>query len=336
LPVSRVPVFLCIDLEPVEREVHDSSTDSWRGVDAIVEWLGALRPRLADTSGEDVRLLWFLRCDPQVEVAFGAPNALMLRSASTLDALREGGDAIGLHTHPWRWEEDEASWIADYDNPAWIEHCVETSFEAYRSHFGRPCELHRFGDHWMSAAVVPVLEEKGVRFDFSVEPGARGMDSLAPGERTSGSIPDYTRAPREPYRPSSADARVPNPTARSGLWIIPLSAANPGSALPLSWRIGRRVRFPFRPLHRPLYMFREWTSPEAFWDMVQRYVDSSERPYLAFAIRSGDPESPDEQRVRSILEHLPEHPLGSRVVFTNPEAGLRLMGLEAAEALPED
>lgn len=329
-----VPIFLCVDLEPVERQVHDSTSDSWRGVDAIVDWLGALRPRLAEASGEDVRLLWFLRCDPQIEVAFGAPNALMLRSSGTLDRLLEAGDAVGLHTHPWRWDEDEASWIADYADAAWIEHCVETSFEAYRGHFGRACELHRFGDHWLSADVIPVLERQGVRFDFSVEPGARGMDSIAPGERTSGSIPDYIRAPREPYRPSSTDVRLPDSDARTGLWIIPLSAANPGSALPLSWRIGRRVRFPFRPLHRPLYMFREWTSPEAFWDLVAGYVDSVERPYLAFAIRSGDPESPDEGRVRSILEHLPEHPLCSKVVFCRPETGLRLMGEDAAEPLP--
>ena len=332
--MSRVPIFLCVDLEPVERQVRDSSGDSWHGVDAIVEWLGAFRPRLAEASGEDVRLLWFLRCDPQIEVAFGASNALMLRSSSMLDRLLEGGDAIGLHTHPWRWDEEDASWIADYADPAWIEHCVETSFEAFRGHFGRPCELHRFGDRWLGADVIPALEQQGVRFDFSVEPGARGMDSIAPGERTSGSIPDYTRAPQEPYRPSRANVCRPDPAARTGLWIVPLSAANPDSASPLGWRIGRRMRYPFRPLHRPLYLFREWTSPEAFWNLVERHVDSMERPYLAFAIRSGDPESPDERRVRSILEHLPDHPLGSRVVFSLPESGLRLMGIETAEPLP--
>ena len=330
--MSRVPVFLCVDLEPVEREVHDSSSDAWRGVDAIVEWLDALRPRFAEASGDEARLLWFLRCDPQIEVAFGASNALMLRSAGALQRLLDDGDAIGLHTHPWRWEEDDASWVADYANPAWIEHCVETSLKAYRGHFGRACKLHRFGDHWLSADVIPFLEAQGVRFDFSVEPGARAMRSIAPGERTTGFVPDYTRAPREPYHASSGDLCRPDPDARTGLWIVPLSAANPGSAMPLSWRIGRRMRFPFRPSHRPLYMFREWTSPEAFWNMVARHVDSIERPYLAFAIRSGDPESPDEQRVRSILEHLPEHPLGSRLVFTDPEAGLRLMGYEAESA----
>jgi hypothetical protein len=326
--MTRVPVFLCVDLEPNEREVQISDAESLRGVDALAEQLEQLRPRLAEASGEQVRFLWFLRCDPQIDIVYGSPNHLLNRSAEMLERLVAGGDRIGLHVHPWRWDESRASWVADYGNPAWIEHCVQTAFEAYRTHFGVSCELHRFGDRWLSTEVIPLLERLGTRFDLTVEPGARGTQALAPGEMTTGSIPDYTRAPREPYRPSRSNFGLPDSAAGPGLWIIPLSAADPSSALPLSWRIGRRVRFPFRPAHRPLQMFRDWTSPKAYWDLVEQHVESLERPYLAFAIRSGDPEASSEQQVRAILDHLPEHRLAVRLRLTDPEDGLRLMGYE--------
>ncbi len=328
--MNRVPVFLCVDLEPDERHVQVPHAESLRGIDAIFEHLEGLRPRLAAASGEQVRFLWFLRCDPQIAAVYGSADHLLTRYTETFERVLAAGDRLGLHVHPWRRDEDSQRWVADYGNPAWIEECVEMAFEAYRAQFGAACELHRFGDRWLGTEVIPLLERLGVRFDLTVEPGARGTRSLAPGEVTTGSIPDYTRAPRAPYRPSRSDFRRPayGAAAEPGLWIVPLSAADPAAASPLSYRIGRRVRFPFRPAHRPLQMFRHWPSPQAYWDLVQRYTESLERPYLAVAIRSGDPEAADERQVRAILDHLPEHGLVSRLRFTDPEDGLRLMGYE--------
>jgi hypothetical protein len=325
---SAVPVFLCVDLEPVEREMQLADVDCWRGVDALVGHLEGLRPRLAEATGNQVEFLWFLRCDPQIEVALGSPDDLLERYGEMFDRLRAAGDGIGLHVHPWRWDDGDGGWVADYSDPAWVEHCLNMAFECYRSRFGSACELHRFGDRWFSSEAIPLLERLGVRYDLTIEPGARTLRSIAPGEQTRGSIPDYTRMPRQPYRPQPGDFRRPDPARRSGLWIVPLTAADPAPAMPWSWRIGRRVRFPFRPTHRPLQMFRNWTSAKAFWDLVERHVASLERPYLAFAIRSGDPDSPDEQRVQEILSELPGHSVAARLRFTTPEVGLASIGYE--------
>jgi hypothetical protein len=168
---------------------------------------------------------------------------------------------------------------------------------------------------------VRLLRELGVRFDLTVEPGAPA-NPLAPGERSTGSMPDFAHAPREPYRPSTSDYLVPDHGAASDLLLIPQSSADPSPALPIKRRIGRRVRYPFRPTHRPLTLYRAWTSPQAFWDMVEHHVDSLERPYLAFALRSGEPVSDNVRRARAVLEHLLEHPLAGRLRFTNPADGL--------------
>jgi hypothetical protein len=323
---SRIPVFFCIDLEPVDRLTRRSDADRWRGVDFFCDYLDGLRPRLAEATGEDVRFLWFARCDPQIETAFGSADDLLRLRSERLERLSSKGDPIGIHVHAWRWDDEAASWFADFGDSAWIEHCVRTAFETYRTHFGVPCELHRFGDRWFSGELVRLLKELGARFDLTIEPGARGGTVLAPGERVAGAIPDYMRAPREPYRPSPGNFLLPDPLADSTLWMVPLSAADTASALPVARRIGRKVRHPFGPTHRPLTLHRPWSSPLAFWDMVERHVESHDRPYLAFAIRSGDPEAADERRVRAALDQLQGHPLLERLRFSDPATELGGLG----------
>jgi hypothetical protein len=320
-----VPVFLCIDLEPPERLARLADPDRWRGVDAVVDYLERLRPRLADASGEDPRFLWFVRCDPQIETAFGSASDLLDLRSELLGRLAEKGDRLGVHVHAWRWREDAGDWIADFGDQAWVGHCVSSSFETYHAHFGVPAELHRFGDRFLSTDAVRRLAELGARFDLTIEPGSPG-DMFGRGERSSGSTPDFARAPRDPYRPSAGDFLVPDPTAESTLVLVPLSSADPSAALPIGRRIARKVRYPLRPSHRPLTLYRTWSSPQAYWDLVERHVDSRERPYLAFAIRSGEPGGVDDRQARAVLDHLPQHPLARRLRFTGPASCLRELG----------
>ena len=324
--MGAVPVFLCIDLEPPEREARLSDPERWRGVDACADYLEQLRPRLGDATGTDVRFLWFVRCDPAIATACGSPDDLLRLRSGLFDRLLADGDRVGVHPHAWRWDEDANHWVVDHGDPAWVEHCVSTSFETYRAHFGMACELHRFGDRFLSSDVVRLLRELGARFDLTVEPGAP-RNVLGPGEQSTGSTPDYARAPREPYRPSAADFLVPDPGADSALWLIPQSSADPSPALPIARRLARKARHPFRPAHRPLTLYRAWSSPRAYWDLVERHVDSLVNPYLAFALRSGEPEAVDEQRVRAVLDHLAQHPLARRLRFTDPASASAELGL---------
>src|SRR5262249_19235701 len=119
---------------------------------------------------------------------------------------------------------------------------------------------------------------------------------------------------------------VPDPDAAPGLLLIPQSSADPSPALPVARRIARRARYPFRPTHRPLTLYRPWASLQAFWDMVERRVDSLDRPYLAFALRSGEAESDNMRRAAASLEHLLEHPFAARLRFTDPASCVEELG----------
>lgn len=318
--MGAVPVFLCIDLEPPERLARLADPDRWRGVDAVADYLARLRPRLAEATGREVRFVWSVRCDPQIETAFGSADDLLRSRSDLLARLAAAGDRIGLHVHAWRWEDETGEWVDDFADSAWVEHCVVSSAEAYRGHFGTLPELHRFGDRFLSTGVVRVLSELGVRFDLTVEPGL--PPGLGPGERSTGPAPDFARAPREPYRPSPRDVLVADPSVETGPLLVPLSSADPSAALPLTRRVGRKVRHPFRPSHRPLTLYRAWSSPQAFWDLVDRHIDTLARPYLAFAIRSDEPGGGDAERARAVLGHLPGHPVARRLRFTEPAGAL--------------
>ena len=334
--MSRVPVFLCVDLEPVEREVQDSSSDAWRGVDAIVEWLEDLRPGLAEVSGDGrpAPVVPSLRSADRGRVRRAErPHAPVGRDtrASARRRRRDRPPHSPVAVGRGRSELDRRLRQRGLDR--------SLRGDVLR---GVP-PLTSVGPASSTDSATTGSAQTSSRFSSSrvcgstsaSSPGARGMQSIAPGERTTGSIPDYTRAPREPYHASSGDLCRPDPTARSGLWIVPLSAANPGSALPLSWRIGRRVRFPFRPSHRPLYMFRELDQPEGVLGpggTARRLARAAVLGVRDSERRSGVARTSSGCGASSSIS--PSTRSARNCASPEPETGVRLMGYEAGRTSP--
>jgi hypothetical protein len=125
-----------------------------------------------------------------------------------------------------------------------------------------------------------------------------------------------------PYRASADDFRHPDPSRGTGLWIVPLTAADPRPAEPWQRRAARRLALRSLPRHRPLAPHRPWRSATAYWDLVAAHLDAMERPYLALALRTDRPDHPVAVRVRALLDELVDHPLASRLWFVAPEAAI--------------
>lgn len=217
------PVIICLDVEPDERELDGNATDNWKGFEETAKFFVNLRPRLERATGTPVKFSWFLRMDPQVERTYGSPWWVAQSYGDVIKELEMAGDEIGLHTHAWRWDEALQKWIADHGDQKWVTHCVQTSFEAYTKAFGRPCLSFRFGDHWMNNETMGLLESLGVRFDLTIEPGMKAKPGLFDEELHTGSLPDYTSTPRQPYRPSCRDYRKESRKRARDLWAIPIS-----------------------------------------------------------------------------------------------------------------
>jgi hypothetical protein len=221
---GRVPVILCVDVEPDDHVYAPEDPSPWRGFELLAERMEELRGTLGDITGETARFSWFLRMDPQIELAYGDPAFIVDRHPTIFDRTLARGDALGVHPHAWRWDSDRRVWIGDHGDPAWVEACVDMSFEAYRSRFGEPARIHRFGSRFLSEAVLAAARGHGAVVDMTVEPGepSDGPGSRMGGEWT-GRTPDFVDAPRVPYRPDPADLQRVSPSTE-GLWAIPLTS----------------------------------------------------------------------------------------------------------------
>ncbi|MDA1314312.1 MAG: hypothetical protein O2968_13310 [Acidobacteria bacterium] len=215
-----VPVIICIDIEPELRAVDPNDRVDWAGFEEAVETLERFRKPLSEATKAAVSFSWFFRMDLQVEHVYGSADWAATRYGREIRMLRQEGDAIGLHIHPWRWDEIAEEWIADYDDADWGEQCVRCGFVAFERAFGRPCTEVRFGDRWLNNRILAVAEQHGARYDLTAEPG---KEPRTLPERHSGAVPDYSLTPRHPYRPSQSDFQVPDHESGRDLWMIPVS-----------------------------------------------------------------------------------------------------------------
>jgi hypothetical protein len=221
---TGIPVVVCFDIEPDERRVARTGAARWRGFDRMLEILPDLRRRMSELTGRPVAFSHFLRMDPQIEETFGSPTWIAQEYGDALTELQEEGDELGLHTHPWRWDDAHAEWMAEYDDDAWFERCLATGLTAYEAAFGRRCSAHRSGDRVLTGEMLSQLEDGGVRVDLTIEPGMPPAEFVVEGERVHGHLPDYRDTPPGPYRSSPARFPAPDP-AGSGPLLIPLYGA---------------------------------------------------------------------------------------------------------------
>jgi len=247
------------------------------------------------------------------------------RYRAHLDDVAARGDEIGVHPHAFRWLEAEGTWLQDFGDRSWVEHCLRSSLDAFAKAFGRPCRVLRFGDRWLSTPMLNLAERLGIQYDLTVEPGAPPMASMRTDERTSAPLPDYRRVPREPYAPALTDFRRRARGGKRSIRMIPLTSAHRG--LPRR-RVMARVQRVLRngPRHwrqdTPLSMWRRWPAPNTFDRMLDRALAAQARPYLAFAIRT-DLADPDlREPIDACLQALLAHPAAPTFAVATPAGAM--------------
>jgi hypothetical protein len=220
----RRPFVLTVDVEPQGRELGSIGEREWPGFLATVGVLEGARRRLRERTRRAPQFSWFVRADPQIERTHGAAEWAFLRYEPELRRLAAEGDAVGLHVHAFRWSDDHASWITDFANAPWVARCVSVGWRAFRAAWRGNPDAFRFGDRWLSNAVVHQLERLGCTVDVTIEAGMPPMERMVATERSSGGVQDYRTVPRHPYRPSRADFRRPGGWLPRRLWHLPVSS----------------------------------------------------------------------------------------------------------------
>ena len=271
---SVVPCVLCIDVEPDERAPRAAHGAPPLGFERLVNLEPALRARMALGSVDDPRVTWTLRLDPQIAILYGSPDWLATTYYAEFERFAATGDELGLHVHCWRRDDQ---WVVDHGDADWVAHCANVGLDGFHGVFGHPCHAYRHGDNFMSSALARQLDASGVRVDLTVYPGRVAAPGLAPGERTTGSIPDTRSAPHHAYRPSPRDFRAVDAARRSGLLMLPLTSAIEVS---IGTDDGRRLP---TGKYRPLDL---WVDPKTFARGLRACLTRPDLSHLAFAIRS--------------------------------------------------
>lgn len=330
-----LPVIVCIDAEPDEREPSPGRPRPWGGYLALQARLAALRDRLPGP-GSTAHFAWFVRMDPQIADTYGTPAWGAVTYGAELDGALRRGDEIGLHVHPYRKREGLPGWISDFGDQAWVNDCLHTGLTAFEAARGRRCGAFRFGDGWMNDATVAWLGASGVCYDLTLEPGKNAPHGIRRGAARAGLGPDLTSVPGEPYRPAADDFRRPDSTRTDGLWMIPVTTGRVRPSL-------ERLRALYRAIRRPGWItsprivLNPALSPLLFRDLLDRTLESSATRLLVLAVRSDSGLS--RRRLGNVCRNLVtlcrRRPRGGEPVFCTPAEALAALELEPGSSSPQ-
>ena len=285
---EEIPILFCIDIEPDERRVDRGNPERWNAFEQLLPRVEELRERLANFTEAAVPITWLIRMDPQIADTWGSPTWPVDTYRDVLTELESRGDEFGLHTHLWRWDADVADWVTDHD-PEWSGQCVSMALDAFERAFGRPCPVHRGGDHALTGEMLARLTAAGVKVDLTVEPGLPPIRGVIDW-REIGHPPDYRVAPRRPYRSSPRLFPAPDPSADSTSPLLIPQASGPalrglwGSQLPLG------------------------THPSLFAARILAALRRDPPPVLVFTLRTDKGTLRLWDRLVSNLEQVARHP----------------------------
>ncbi len=332
--LPKIPIILCIDVEPDPFLVNRSNPEPWDGYEGTQAYLSTMRARFEEATGSPVHFTWFFRMDPQVAESYGSPTWAVDRYPGFIKEMVNHRDELGTHPHAYRWIKDQQEWLEDLGNQDWVNYCVEMSMNAHFKAFGQPCKTFRFGNFWMNTPTINRLEQLGIRYDMTVEPGLPSYHPGPLGEGYStGDRPDYCRVPRIPYEPSEKDFLKTAEKGSRTLKIIPITSGSLqlGRDVQARWRRLWENGFRYRLQNTPLSMWKNWQSPNTFHEMLDRAISIQANPYLAFAIRSSFGVGRSFKQVDNCLNALLEHPERKRFVFSTPPEALSLLNDQEAD-----
>jgi len=318
---DRIPVLLVIDVEPDGFFVDPDAPVPWHGFEQAWTWAQSARGRIAAATGVPAHFCWGVRLDAQIERVYGSAAWPLHRYEPEFDDFLQHGDALGVHAHVYRWDGPLQSWVIEQGDPDWVEHNVRLSVRTFESELGRRCDFFRFGDRWMSEAAMTLLDELGIRYEMTLEPGRAQVPSYHPDKPSTGFVPQQRGVPPHPYRPARGHFRRADPARREGLVEIPVTTAvvrpldslrdRPTPACALEW-----LQYRLRPWIDTAGLYHE---PRRLRSLVDAALEGG-ASYLSLTVRTDSfARNLQSGELDRSLALLLAHPLASRFEFTTPE-----------------
>jgi hypothetical protein len=327
---ARIPVLVMIDVEPDGFFIDRTKKLPWTGFERAVDVMAEVRALLSRHTRRDAHFLWLVRADPQVAETYGSAGWAFEHYRRAFETFLAAGDDVGIHVHAYRWQEGAGTWVEDYGNQEWVEHCVHAGVGAFTTHFGHPPASFTMGMDWTNQATVQLVSGLNVRYELTPIL-AKESQPFPPRNAFTGVAPDCSRIPARPYHPSPDDFRCAAPDGGDGMWLIPQSSRM--ARIFPSWKRALWELVHLRPVAprgtRKLYLEDD---PVHVLPAIDGMLRRVELPYLTFAVRTDQYCRPDTTAVvRRNLEGALEHRDAGRFLYTRPDEALRVLGLVPAD-----
>ncbi|NJM65811.1 MAG: hypothetical protein HC851_09205 [Acaryochloris sp. RU_4_1] len=329
---NYIPALLEIHTEPDGEYLHLGQKLPWQGFERSLPFIRHLRQHISDHLDAPTHLLWSVRVDPQIAQTYGRAEWALEYYNEQLSDLRQVGDEIGLHVHPYRWEASQGLWLEDYANSDWVDECIQVAVAAYQQGYGCLPKTISVGRNWISQSTVNLVESLGLEFDLSVIPGRPSVRFYQSEKNITGIGPDYTDFPCVPYRPQVDNFRSADPDRQQGLWIIPLSSGLRFQAQGVLPRLYQYLRGTQRTRNyqriSKLYLADR---PDIFRQLVQILLEEKSLSYLTMIMRSHQFLNNKAQQnilanVKYLLNYEPMYARHQNFIFSTPSELVTLLG----------
>lgn len=197
---SPMPIALTVDVEghwdlqPQEQQNFDTA-----GIRTSLEHLERYLARAEEHFCQDIPATWFIRCDPSIAAAMGAPENFLKHLDDFIERRRRKGDQFGLHVHFYG-KDANGRWITETRVGRQAEQ-LDQAVDGWKRYFGAPPRISRMGECLMSNEIATALDHHGIMIDST---------ALAKRVRIEdGFHVDWGETPFLPYIPGKKDYRVP-------------------------------------------------------------------------------------------------------------------------------
>lgn len=211
---------------------------SWNGL--------ALIPQISEVVRSfDLPATWFVRADTQLHDLYGSVDFLLTEHRPLWASLARAGDEIAWHPHVYAPEDGGYRPVRD-------EREVSRSLQSIHAELlarGHRFASVRMGEAMGANSIMRTLAELGLLADSSALPGRHRVDR----DRCF----DWSTTPNAPYRPSTADYRVPG-SPELAILEVPMTVSP--------------VHAPFDPGPLPRYTNLAY-HPQIFAAALDRWLD---------------------------------------------------------------
>lgn len=333
---DTIPVLLVFDVEPEGFFIDRDKKEPWRGWENAPDVIEPLRDRLTALTDRPANFVWNCRSDMQIYETYGSRTWALETQSSHFERFLAAGDVFSTHLHAYRWSTADDNWIADFGNQEWVTDEIENSIHAMNQILPEQCDTFSMGSHFLSQYIIDEVRRQGIRYELTLAPGVHGEFREKHLGTFTGTHTDCRNVPREPYRSSASDFRVPEPDAAGDdLWMIPLSTRYPNAQRSLrgrfsDWKFSRTGRT--RPITLALRH-----GPLAISDHLDSHFSQTLRPHLHFAFRTAAFQAPDLcQRINTSLDYILSRYGAERFHFTTPEELVNTVSLYSENVISHE